>query len=155
MEAGGADATNSEEKREGSIAGDIAIFLATILIVIPGILYVGLPSLFIITGQSHRMVVHFSWVYWLLVGISYGVYPGLLAAIKEEKDTRRDALLRACGYVALGLGWLAGFGFSVRMLYWIFLGIWFVISGIWWFVSGVVVLIWGGAPTLDGMKGSQ
>lgn len=135
-------ATTEESPTHHCLCGPIT-FLFTVLVVIPGLLFIALPSLFIIAGKHHRIADDFTFAYCTSVGATLSIYAHMLCIQCRKQDSLAEALLESLWFISVVLGSLIGLGFALRVAYWI-------VTCIWWLVGDVVLAIWGGRALLSG-----
>ena len=161
VEAGVSDDTTTNDESEAKDAparyalGNLGISLAAVFIVVPLLLFIALPSWFIITGQRHQMEKYFYLVYCCCVGLANGAYLGLLCDQIWQRKRVRDASITSLKWTWIVLAWMIGAGFGFRILYHICFGIAYLIVAAWDFIWEIAVAIWDGKVVHEATKASQ
>lgn len=137
------DATTWEESPTQYRMCCASIFLFTILIVIPGLLFIAIPSLFIILGYRENIADLFTNVYAAGLVLCFCWYTAVLVAKDHAEGKARDTLRAALAYMSAVLGTLIGVGWGLRVEY-------SMATGIWYYVGEAVLEVWGGEAALNG-----
>jgi hypothetical protein len=96
-------AAETEEPPACYALANLAVLLNVVVIVVPLLLFIALPSWLIITGQRHRMENCFYQVYWSCVGLVNGAYLGMVCDQIWQGARVRDALAQSQKWTAIFL----------------------------------------------------
>lgn len=135
------EATEPKSSNARYIRGNLAILLATCLLILPLLTWILVPSLFIITGQRQYIEAYFYLVHGIATLFAESAFYTFLRleSLNEGRATFREALCAAVGKIAASLGALIVLSLLARV-------VWPILRIVWILLSA----IWGGMPVFKG-----
>ena len=136
------------------ICGNVAMLLSACLLMIPLLVFIAMPNLFIITGQRQRMEAYFNLVCFIAICLAE---TGFILLCHESRDaeraTFRDALFATVGLTAAALGIFIGAGLFARLMWYPLTYLAYAVRVVWDCFADIAMWLWGGDVYVQRFRG--